>query len=101
MSTGIFSASVLELNRALTIARSTHTSTDPVAGIEPSTGRIKRQKGLLKCANTNKSRDQTGLAFSGSSLMTALPRSGGDQDHALPFNMDITTRGQRFTQNVR
>lgn len=82
---------MLELNRALTIVQSTNTSIDPVPGVEPSTGRIKKQKGSLKYPNTSKSKDQTGLAFCYSSFKTALPRSGGDQDHPLPFNMDIRT----------
>lgn len=96
----IFSARMLELNRALTIVQSTSISTDPVPGVEPCIGRIKKQKGLLKCPNTSKSRDQIGLVFSYSSLRTAVPRSGGDLDHPLPFNMDIMTSGQHFTQKI-
>ena len=91
---------MLELNRALTIVPSTNTSTHPVPGVKPGIGRIKKQKDL-KCPNSSKSRDQIGLAFSYSSLRTALPRSGGDQDHPLPFNVDIMTSGQHFMQNVQ
>lgn len=79
--------------------QSTNVNIDPARGVQHSIAKIDKQKGSLKCLDKTKSRDCIGPACLYRSLRTAIHRSGGDQHHPLPLNMDYMS-GPHFMQYV-